>query len=61
LGEFTAGIAGVAAPVLDVHGRAMAAVGVALPLARLDEVRRRTLAHAVREIAKQIAQAVSTP
>jgi DNA-binding IclR family transcriptional regulator len=59
VGEFTAGIAGVAAPVLDVHGRAVAAVGVALPAARLDDERKRKLVQAVQEVAKQISQVLA--
>ncbi|MBI5278266.1 MAG: IclR family transcriptional regulator [Burkholderiales bacterium] len=59
IGEFTTGIAGVAAPVLDVHGRAAAAVGVALPVARLDEERKRKLVHSVQEIAGQIARVLA--
>jgi len=58
IGEFTAGITGLAMPVLDVHGRALAAVGVALPASRLDEPRKTKLLDAVRAAAQEIARAV---
>lgn len=57
-GEFTAGVVGIAVPVLDVHGRALAAVGIALPTDRLDEARRPALLQALRSTAREIAQAV---
>jgi DNA-binding IclR family transcriptional regulator len=58
-GEFTAGIVGVAVPVLDVHGRAIAALGVALPESRLDDERKSALLAALRSTAAEIADAVS--
>jgi DNA-binding IclR family transcriptional regulator len=57
-GEFTAGIVGLAVPVLDVHGRAIAAVGFALPASRLDEGRKKTLVAALLAAAREIAAAV---
>lgn len=57
-GEFTAGIVGVAVPVLDVHGRAIAAVSVALPAERLDEARKRKLLDALHAAAREIARAM---
>ncbi|RYY84965.1 MAG: hypothetical protein EOO24_37085, partial [Comamonadaceae bacterium] len=60
MGEFTVGIVGIALPVLDAHGRAIAAVGVALPAERLDEVRKAKILHALRNAARGIADAVAT-
>jgi len=57
LGEFTAGIVGVAVPVLDVHGRAIAAVGIALPASRLDEARKKKMMNVLRTTAVQIGRA----
>lgn len=54
-GEFTAGVAGVSVPVLDVHGRAVAAVSVVLPIASLDDRRLRELTDALHTTARQIA------
>jgi DNA-binding IclR family transcriptional regulator len=45
-------------PVLDVHGRAIAAVGFALPASRLHEGRKETLVDALRAAARDIAAAV---
>lgn len=59
MGEFTAGIVGIAVPVLDVHGRAMAAVGVALPTQRLQDERKPKILRALREAARGIAEAVT--
>lgn len=56
LGEFTTGVAGVSVPVLDVHGRAIATVGVVLPLAKLDEPRLDQLSDALHTAARQIAR-----
>ena len=58
-GEFTAGLVGVSVPVLDVHGRALAALGVTLPEARLDERLKAALPAALRSTARGIAQAVA--
>ena len=57
-GEFTAGIVGMAVPVLDVHGRAVAAVGLAFPASRLDEARQKKLVAALHATAQEIALAV---
>jgi DNA-binding IclR family transcriptional regulator len=57
-GEFTAGVVGIAVPVLDVHGRALAALGVALPTDRLNETRAPLLLQALRSTAREIAQSV---
>ena len=58
LGEFTAGIVGIAMPVLDVHGRAIASVGIALPESRLSEARRKELVEAVRAASRGISKAI---
>lgn len=58
IGEFTAGITGIAVPVLDAHGRAMAAVGVALPSDRLDDDREARILRALRSAAAGIARDV---
>ena len=60
LGEFTAGIVGIGVPVLDAHGRAMAAVSVALPASRLDEARKKKLMDTLRSTAHGIARAVES-
>lgn len=60
-GEFTAGVVGVAVPVLDAHGRALAAVGLAMPEERLDETRKAKLLAELRAAAREIAQAVDRP
>ncbi|WP_160142207.1 IclR family transcriptional regulator [Pigmentiphaga humi] len=57
LSEFTAGIVGLAVPVLDVHGRMLAAVGLAMPASRLDDARRQTLVDILRATAMEIAAA----
>lgn len=57
-GEFTAGVVGVAVPVLDAHGRAVAALGVALPAERLDESRQKKLVDDLRATAREIARAL---
>lgn len=57
-GEFTAGIVGVAVPVLDVHGRAIASVGIALPESRLNETRRNELVDAVRIASRGISKTI---
>jgi DNA-binding IclR family transcriptional regulator len=57
-GEFTAGVVGVAVPVLDVHGRAIAALGVALPATRLDDSRQKKLVEALRATAREIGRAI---
>jgi DNA-binding IclR family transcriptional regulator len=59
VGEFTAGIVGIAMPVLDAHGRALAAVGVALPTQRLDDARKAKILQALRDAAQGIAAAVA--
>jgi DNA-binding IclR family transcriptional regulator len=59
MGEFTAGVVGVAMPVLDAHGRALAAVGVALPTERLDEARKARILQALQGAARAIAAAVA--
>lgn len=58
-GEFTAGLVGVSVPVLDVHGRAIAALGVTLPESRFDESRKGSLLDALRSTAGEIAAAVT--
>lgn len=55
--EFTVGIVGLAVPVLDLHGRALAAVGLALPASRLDDLRKLKLEQALRIAARKIAAA----
>lgn len=60
IGEFTPGIVGVAAPLLDVHGRAFAAVGVALPAARFDDAHRKAIEQALRDCAKAICKQVES-
>lgn len=47
VGEFTAGVTGMSVPVLDAHGRILAAVGIAVPQSRLasEEVAQRFLLH----------------
>lgn len=55
--EFTVGIVGLAVPVLDVHGRVLAAVGLALPASRLDDPRKLKLEQALRAAAAEIAVA----
>lgn len=58
VGEFTAGVTGMSVPVLDAHGRAVAAISIALPAGRLDEARKKKLSQALRETAKGIAAAL---
>jgi DNA-binding IclR family transcriptional regulator len=59
MGEFTAGVVGIAIPVLDAHGRALAAVGVALPAERLDESRKARILGALQGAACELAAAVA--
>lgn len=59
--EFTAGIAGLAVPVLDVHGRALAAVGLAMPASRLEDARKQKLVKVLRHAAVEIAAATAQP
>ncbi|OVZ60578.1 hypothetical protein CDO44_07555 [Pigmentiphaga sp. NML080357] len=59
--EFTAGIAGLAVPVLDVHGRALAAVGLAMPASRLEDARKQKLVRVLRHAAVEIAAATAQP
>src|SRR4051812_42012012 len=59
MGEFTAGVVGIAMPVLDAHGRALAAVGVALPTERLDESRKARILKALQGAARELAAAVA--
>jgi len=47
----------VSVPVLDSHGRALATVGVVLPLANLDERRLNQLVDTLHAAARQIARA----
>lgn len=54
--EFTAGIVGLAVPVLDVHGRAVASLGLALPASRLDDQRKKRLVEQLRDTATRIAR-----
>ncbi|WP_161567795.1 IclR family transcriptional regulator [Pigmentiphaga sp. H8] len=56
--EFTVGIVGLAVPVLDVHGRALAALGFALPASRLDDTRKPKLELALRSAAAKITAAM---
>jgi DNA-binding IclR family transcriptional regulator len=58
-GEFTAGVVGMAVPVLDAHGRALAAISVALPASRVDEARRRKLVEALRSASAEISRALA--
>lgn len=60
LGEFTAGIVGVAVPVVDVHGRAVAALGIALPAPRLSDANKLGIVKALRATAKEISRSLST-
>jgi DNA-binding IclR family transcriptional regulator len=57
--EFTVGLVGMSVPVLDVHGRAIAALGVTLPESRFDEERKGGLLGALRSTAGEIAAAVA--
>lgn len=59
-GEFTAGLVGVSVPVLDVHGRAIAALGITLPESRFDEERKDGMLQALRSTAAKLADAVAT-
>lgn len=59
MGEFTAGVVGIAMPVLDAHRRALAAVGVALPMERLDDARKARILAALQASAHEIAAAVA--
>ncbi|MBN9477167.1 MAG: IclR family transcriptional regulator [Burkholderiales bacterium] len=56
--EFTVGIVGLAVPVLDLHGRALAALGLALPASRLDDARKLKLELALRSAAAEITAAM---
>lgn len=56
LGEFTAGIVGVAVPVLDAHGRALASLGLAQPADRIDDKRKKSLIKELRATAANIAR-----
>jgi DNA-binding IclR family transcriptional regulator len=58
-GEFTAGLVGVSVPVLDVHGRAIAALGITLPESRFDELRLEALLQALRSTGAVIADSVA--
>jgi DNA-binding IclR family transcriptional regulator len=58
-GEFTLGMVGVSIPVLDPHGRAIAALGVTLPESRFDELRQESLLQALRSTGAAIADAVT--
>lgn len=55
IGEFTPGIVGVAAPILDIHGHVFASVGVALPAARFDDTRSKSITQALHTCAMAIA------
>lgn len=57
LSEFTVGIVGLAVPVRDLHGRVLAALGLALPASRLDDARRPRLVKVLRAAALQITTA----
>jgi len=56
--EFTVGIVGLAVPVLDLHGPALAALGLALPASRLDDARKLKLELALRSAAAEITAAM---
>lgn len=58
-GEFTAGLVGVSVPVLDVHGRAIAALGITLPESRFDESREKALLQALRSTGAMLADAIA--
>jgi DNA-binding IclR family transcriptional regulator len=60
-GEFTPGIVGIAVPVLDVHSRAVAAAGIAMPAVRLEANQRlkARLADALQNCARSIARRLS--
>lgn len=58
-GEFTTGLVGLSVPVLDVHGRAFAALGITLPESRFDEARTDALLQALRATATKLAEAVA--
>lgn len=58
-GEFTPGLVGVSVPVLDVHGRAIAALGITLPESRFDERRMDGVLRALRSTAAKLADAVA--
>ncbi len=55
--EFTFGIVGLAVPVLDVHGRVLAALGLAMPASHLDDARKPKLLKVLRKAALEIAAA----
>lgn len=57
-GELEDGIGSVAAVVRDASGRAVAAIGAGGPLSRLDDVRMRAMADAVRRTADEVGAAV---
>ena len=58
-GEFTTGLVGVSVPVLGLHGRAIAALGIALPESRFDELRQEAMLQALRSTGAKIADAVA--
>jgi DNA-binding IclR family transcriptional regulator len=58
-GEFTAGLVGVSVPVLDVHGRVIAALSIALPESRYDDERKPVLLAALRSAAAGMAVEVT--
>ena len=58
LGEFTPGVVGVAVPILDVHGRVLASVGVALPASRFNSTRLVLFAKELHICARAIIDAV---
>ena len=55
VGEYRADVGGVAAPILDIDGRSLAAIGVSGPLSRLTKPRIRELAAIVVASAKTIS------
>lgn len=55
--EFTAGIVGLAVPILDARGRALATIGLAMPTDRLNEDRKDKLVRTLRTAAREIAVA----
>jgi DNA-binding IclR family transcriptional regulator len=56
--EWRVGVSGLGAPVFDQLGRAVAAVGLSAPSARMDSARIKLLGQAVAHTAQQITQAL---
>src|SRR5258708_1407383 len=59
--ELAVGLTGIAAPIFDAEGQAIASIGVSIPTARLKEMDTVRVPFIVRSVAQEISQVEHTP